>query len=171
MGSQSSIEIRQASLKDLRPIMRLANRCILDLAGTKRRRIFQVISDRIKLDLTLYPRTCLVASNGRGLVGFSLTEATGSYASIFLLAVNPQYRRRGVGSALVSDTLNRLVDEEVEYVELMTSLENESAQSFWMRQGFTDAKMKVFSRVSRRRNARRQTQAFKLEEDARAKGR
>ena len=130
-----------------------------------------VISDRIEFDLALYPRTCLVASNGRGLMGFSLTEVTGSYASIFLLVVNPERRRRGVGSALVADTLNRLADEGVEYVELMTSLENESAQSFWMRQGFKDAKMKVFSKVSRRRDTRRKTQAFKLEEEAKAKGR
>ncbi|MGA1975276.1 MAG: GNAT family N-acetyltransferase [Conexivisphaerales archaeon] len=130
-----------------------------------------VISDRIEFDLALYPRTCLVASNGRGLMGFSLTEVTGSYASIFLLVVNPERRRRGVGSALVADTLNRLADEGVEYVELMTSLENESAQSFWMRQGFKDAKMKVLSKVSRRRDTRRKTQAFKLEEEAKAKGR
>jgi ribosomal protein S18 acetylase RimI-like enzyme len=132
--------------------MFLAKACILDLAGTKDKRIVQAISERIKIDLELYPRTCLVVHDGEGLVGFSLTEVTGSCASIFLLAVDSRHRRSGIGSTLVVDTLNRLKDKGVKYVELATPSENESSQTFWISKGFTDAKMRVFSRFLSRRD-------------------
>jgi ribosomal-protein-alanine N-acetyltransferase len=141
-----NIRIREASLTDLRGIILLANTCIMELAGTKGGKIARAVSERITIDLKLYPTTSLVACDGEELVGFSLTEIVGSFASILLLAVSPKHRRTGVGSALVNATISRLKEGGVKYVELMTPSENEQAQSFWISEGFEDAKMKVFSR-------------------------
>jgi len=156
------IRIKQASPKDAHGIVLLANVCIQDLAGTNSRRIAKVISERIRTDLERYPGTCLVACEGKKPVAFSLTEVTGSSASILLLAVDSRYRRKGVGSALVSSTISLLEDAGVEYVDLATPLENEIAQSFWATKGFIDARVKVFSKflghhhASRRRRQGRE---------------
>ena len=140
------VKIKQALPEDSPEIIRLANACILDLAGTDDRRIVGLVSERIKIDLERHPRTCLVAYEGEKLVGFSLTEVAGSSASILLLAVDSRHRRKGVGSALVSSTVSLLKDSGVGYLDLETPSGNETAQSFWTSRGFADARMRSFSK-------------------------
>ena len=92
---------------------------------------------------------CAVAKEGEALVGFlfcSINRLSGfSYEGSPVFGyisdsyVSPQYRGKGLGTALCRMALDWLGENHVNYVELKVLEQNANAHSFWQRQGFSPA--------------------------------
>ena len=83
------------------------------------------------------PSTCFVAEENGVLCGAILSGHDGRRGFIYHTAVHPDFRRRGVGSALVSAALEALKNEGISKVALVVFARNEAGNAFWARQGFT----------------------------------
>lgn len=95
-------------------------------------------TDRIREAVDDPGTLVLVAETDGEVVGFahaalSSERATGS---ILRLYAHPDHRRSGVGSELLSETVDELRDREVERVEAMVLAENEPGNDFYREAGF-----------------------------------
>ena len=88
---------------------------------------------------------CLVALDDAKIVGFILTEENPPLAHIITLDVADSHRRRGVGSALLTESERNLTLRGVRTVLLETATTNEAAVAFWQRHGYrTEAVLKRY---------------------------
>lgn len=83
------------------------------------------------------PTSCFVAIEDNIVVGAVITGNDGRRGYIYHLAVNPKYRNKGFGTALVNDAMKALEDLGINKVALLTFKRNEVANAFWEKQGFT----------------------------------
>lgn len=90
----------------------------------------------LKYFLTLASADCIVATNDRSTVGFILTEENPPLAHVITLDVAESHRRRGVGSALLTESEKNLERRGVRQILLETAVNNEAAIAFWQRHGF-----------------------------------
>jgi len=65
------------------------------------------------------------------------------------LYVDPAFRRRGIGRALVAELLEEARALRVERVDLEVFSSNEAARRFWQHMGFRPTGRTVFSRPTR----------------------
>ena len=83
------------------------------------------------------PKTCFVAEADGRLIGTIMAGNDGRRGYIYHTAVHPNYRGRGIGSALVQaaiQVLERLGIGKAAFVVLET---NADGNVFWEKQGFT----------------------------------
>ena len=83
------------------------------------------------------PDTCFVAEENNIIVGVILAGNDGRRGYIHHTAVNPEYRGRGIGSALVEHALKSLKQCGISKVALVAFARNEIGNAFWERMGFT----------------------------------
>ncbi len=83
------------------------------------------------------PTSCFVAIEDNIVVGAVITGNDGRRGYIYHLAVNPKYRNKGFGTALVNDAMKALEDLGINKVALLTFKRNKVANAFWEKQGFT----------------------------------
>ena len=83
------------------------------------------------------PTSCFVAIEDNIVVGAVITGNDGRRGYIYHLAVNPKYRNKGIGTALVNNAMKALEDLGINKVALLTFKRNEVANAFWEKQGFT----------------------------------
>jgi ribosomal protein S18 acetylase RimI-like enzyme len=140
------LDIRPVGENDTKEIKRLTKECLFDLTGSFEQELSSTLLSKIDWELVHYPDTGLVAYHNDRQVGFSFTEYAKEDAFIVFLAVRPDSRRRGIGKALVAETLRLLKEKGVRFVEVMAAEGNLTAQHFWASQGFTDSKMKVLAK-------------------------
>jgi ribosomal protein S18 acetylase RimI-like enzyme len=83
------------------------------------------------------------ASDGKGeiepaakIVGFCLCIHRGGGGHIITMDVLKEWRRHGVGSALLAETEKRLARAGVERVELETATDNAAGIAFWRSHGY-----------------------------------
>ena len=80
----------------------------------------------------------VVCTDGDGnVVGYIGSRIVMDEADITNVAVRPQYRRKGIGFALVSAMLDRMTAGGVRYVLLEVRESNQPAQNCYARAGFT----------------------------------
>jgi ribosomal-protein-alanine N-acetyltransferase len=95
--------------------------------------------------LNLPSADCLVAEEDRHIVGFILAEQNPPLGHIITLDIADSHRRKGVGTALVSDIEKHLRFQGVRSVLLETSVENQSGIAFWQHHGYrTEAVIKRY---------------------------
>lgn len=82
------------------------------------------------------PTTCLVAEENGRIVGAIMVGYDGRRAYIYHTAVDPSFRKRGVGSALVDSALRRLKELGATKAALVVFSRNEAGNAFWERLGF-----------------------------------
>jgi len=82
------------------------------------------------------PGLSLVAERDGALVGAVLCSHDGRRGYLHHLAVAPEFRRQGLGSALVQSCLSRLQREGIGKCNIFFLEENESGVAFWERNGF-----------------------------------
>ncbi len=70
------------------------------------------------------------------LIGFILTEEEAPEAHIITLDVAANYRRAGVGTALLAEIERRMAARGVRSVGLETATNNEAGVAFWKRHGY-----------------------------------
>jgi ribosomal-protein-alanine N-acetyltransferase len=86
--------------------------------------------------LMLSSADCVVAVEGKKIVGFILSEENPPLAHVITLDVAAGHRRRGIGSTLLAENEKNLAFRGVRHVLLETSIENEAAVAFWQRHGY-----------------------------------
>ncbi len=82
------------------------------------------------------PETCFLAEENNEIIGVILSGHDGRRAYIYHLAVKTEYRRRGLGRALVEQALNALKREGLNKVALVVFNKNSSGNLFWQKMGF-----------------------------------
>ena len=82
------------------------------------------------------PTTCFVAEEEGRLAGVILCGHDGRRGYIFLAAVQPVFRRRGVGKLLVDAALNALNAEGILKAALVAFQTNQAGNAFWESIGF-----------------------------------
>jgi [ribosomal protein S18]-alanine N-acetyltransferase len=95
--------------------------------------------------LKLRTSDCLVAEDGKRIVGFILAEKNPPLAHIITLDVAAAMRRTGLGSALLAEMEEHFRHDEVRSVLLETAVDNESGIAFWEHHGYrTEAVLKRY---------------------------
>jgi N-acetylglutamate synthase len=79
------------------------------------------------------PGLSRVATDGSGTVGVALCGHDGRRGHIYHLAVDPTYRRRGVGKRLLDECLEGLRRTGVKRVIIMVADDNPRGREFWKR--------------------------------------
>lgn len=90
----------------------------------------------IEMLRNLNPSTFFVAETEKEIVGYLITTKDKCTGHIVSLAVLPQQRRTGIGSALMKTGLEILQRLEVETVRLEVRESNREAQQFYETHGF-----------------------------------
>lgn len=83
------------------------------------------------------PCSCFVAQEGGRLAGTILSGHDGRRGHIYHAAVHPDYRRRGVGRALVHAAMEALKAEGIAKTMLVVFKANAGGNEFWESLGFT----------------------------------
>jgi ribosomal-protein-alanine N-acetyltransferase len=80
----------------------------------------------------------IVARDGAGeeVVGFALSRIAGGECEILSLAVDPSFRRRGVGRALLSAAIDWATVAQARAVFLEVAEDNEAARQLYAAHGF-----------------------------------
>jgi len=73
---------------------------------------------------------------GPAAAGYIIAQAARESACIITLDVLQEYRRAGMGTALLQETERRLATMNVRYVELQTATNNAAGVAFWKRHGY-----------------------------------
>jgi len=95
--------------------------------------------------LNLATADCLVAQEGKRIMGFILAENNPPLAHIITLDVAPEKRRSGLGSALIDEMEKHFRFHEVKSVLLETAVDNETGIAFWHHHGYrTEAVLKRY---------------------------
>jgi ribosomal protein S18 acetylase RimI-like enzyme len=83
------------------------------------------------------PTSCFVAIEDDTIVGAVIASNDGRRGYIYHLAVNPKYRKKGIGTSLVNNVMIALENLGISKVALLTFKRNEVANAFWEKQGFS----------------------------------
>lgn len=83
------------------------------------------------------PTTCFCAEENGMLAGAILAGHDGRRGYIYHTAVDPAFRRQGIGAMLVAAALDALHKEHISKVALAAFSRNEEGNAFWEAQGFS----------------------------------
>lgn len=126
------------------PILRLATRDdAIVIARLSRDRIEQGLgwswtTPRVLRSIRDHDTNVVVATEGHGLDGFGIMKYHAEVAHLLLLAVQPGFERRGIGSALV-DWLEEVARVAgVARIELEARATNAAARAFYGRLGYRE---------------------------------
>lgn len=83
------------------------------------------------------PTTSVVAEEDGKIVGAILCGHDGRRGCLYHVCVNPSYRRRGIGKAMVVFCMNALKEEQISKVSLIAFTANDIGNAFWNTIGWT----------------------------------
>lgn len=83
------------------------------------------------------PHTCFTAVDGDSIIGVIMAGNDGRRGYIYHTAVHPDYRRQGIASALVDETMKALENIGIHKAALVVFARNQDGNRFWEKQGFT----------------------------------
>ncbi len=140
------MEIRTAGTNDVEPIRRVADASLRssyghavdeDLLGNAVERWYE--EDEIGTDITDPDTVFLVAVDEETIVGFAesyVVDRRERIGEIDWLHVHPDYRGKGVGSALLERVERELCDADVDSIEGRVLADNETGTAFYERGGY-----------------------------------
>jgi ribosomal-protein-alanine N-acetyltransferase len=133
----AGLAIRQYEARDFAAMYKLDQTCFpLGIAYSKW---------SLQYFLSLPAADCLVAEDGKQIVGFILAEKNPPLAHIITLDVAPGKRRSGLGTMLLEEIEKHFRYHEVRSVLLETAVDNESGIAFWEHHGYrTEAVLKRY---------------------------
>jgi [ribosomal protein S18]-alanine N-acetyltransferase len=106
----------------------------------------------------------LLAETGRGMAGYLIGREVAGTGEVLNLAVAPEFRRRGIGGALLEAGLAALRRRKVDEVFLEVRESNIEAQALYVGHGFRP----VGQRAAYYRNPREDALVLRLELEQRA---
>jgi ribosomal protein S18 acetylase RimI-like enzyme len=86
--------------------------------------------------LELDPRALLVANQRGEIVGSLIAGWNGWRGSLYRLAVHPDYRRQGLGTALVREAEHRLLERGAIRLDAIVDSDEPQAVEFWAAAGY-----------------------------------
>ena len=90
-------------------------------------------ADGLDALLVRSPGALVLALDDEAIVGTIIAGWDGWRGTLYRLAVEPSYRRRGIASSLVSEAEGRLRDQGVRRMHLIASRAGgDAAESFWI---------------------------------------
>jgi putative acetyltransferase len=93
---------------------------------------------QLRAFLARNPGLSLVARDGSRLIGAVLCGHDGRRGFLYHLAVLPEYRKRGVGRAIVDQCLDRLGALGLLRCNILMYVDNHTGEQFWKRGGWYD---------------------------------
>ena len=93
--------------------------------------------DGIEKFLNRNPDTCYLAIEADEVIGVIMVGNDGRRGYIYHTAVHPNYRKQGIGKALVEIALDSLLKLGINKVALVVFERNKVGNSFWEKMGFT----------------------------------
>lgn len=82
------------------------------------------------------PDTCFVAEAGDDIVGVIIAGNDGRRGFIYHTAVNPAFRKQGIGTKLVDSAMEALKANGINKVALVVFDRNKDGNAFWENAGF-----------------------------------
>ena len=126
MTQSSAVEIRRARPEDLEPVTELEQRCF------SRPWSYQSFA----FELGSRDAWFSVAEDGGRIVGFAILHRFIDEAELFSIAVDEEYRRRGVGDMLLTDVIGGARLHGMVKVFLEVRQSNSAARSMYLKHGF-----------------------------------
>lgn len=131
-----NIKIRPVVIEDYNGIYELWN------STEQSRRALNPVDDSregIERYLKRNPSTCFLAytNDDKKIVGVLLTGHDGRRAIVHHMCVHPDYRRQGIANKLVSKAEEALRKEGITKIFGLVFKDNDVANSFWEKQGYT----------------------------------
>jgi len=83
------------------------------------------------------PTTSVVAKAGNRIIGSILCGSDGRQGALYHVCVTKEYRRRGIGRAMVGFCMHQLRAMGINKVALIAFTTNEAGNAFWNRIGWT----------------------------------
>ncbi len=83
------------------------------------------------------PGISVVAIEDDHVVGAILCGHDGRRGCLYHVCVDPEYRRRGIGKAMVGQAMHSLHDEGINKVSLIAFTKNDIGNAFWKEIGWT----------------------------------
>ena len=127
-------QLRQVTMDDYDAILDLWN------STEQSRRALNPVDDSregIERYLKRNPDTCFTAVRGDQVIGVILTGHDGRRGIIHHMCVHPDFRRMGIAARLVSTAEEALKKEGIQKVFCLVFTDNETANAFWERQGYS----------------------------------
>lgn len=84
------------------------------------------------------PGLCLVARHDGRIIGAVLCGHDGRRGYLYHLAVASEYRKKGIGKAIVENCLSRLASFGIHKATIFVYGDNDSGQQFWRQIGWKD---------------------------------
>ncbi|MFA9376006.1 MAG: GNAT family N-acetyltransferase [Lachnotalea sp.] len=94
------------------------------------------------------PDTCFVALDKGKIIGVIMVGNDGRRGYIYHTAVNPEYRKQGIGSQLVDVSLQELKTLNINKVALVVFDRNNEGNAFWERKGFIERDDLVYRNIT-----------------------
>ena len=133
-GKCKGYELRMITIEDYDAIFALWN------ATEQSRRALNPVDDsREGIDryLKRNPNTCFAAVSEGKIIGVILTGHDGRRAIVHHLSVHPDFRRMGIAETLVSTAEKALKEEGIQKVFGLVFKDNDPANAFWEKQGYS----------------------------------
>jgi ribosomal-protein-alanine acetyltransferase len=140
--------IRPATLADAAALLAIERRCFSDPWSEA------AFGEALSSAWTF----ALVADSGRGPAGYLVGRVAAGSGEILNLAVAPEFRRRGIGGALLEDGLAAFRGRSASEVFLEVRESNHSAQALYLARGF----LPVGQRAAYYRNPREDALVLRL---------
>lgn len=83
------------------------------------------------------PKTCFIAEENGTAAGTIFAGHDGRRRYIYHTAVLPEFRRRGIATALLARSVDALKKQGIAKAALVVFSDNEAGNAFWEKQGFT----------------------------------
>lgn len=83
------------------------------------------------------PDLCLAAESEGRIAGDVISGIRDNKAELSTLAIHPDYRRRGVGTALLEETAQRIRAYGIDAIDLEVRKTNRVGVRFWTKMGFS----------------------------------
>jgi len=117
----ANIVVREASLADIEALLRIEEEC------------FEYPYDRAVFEAMLRNKGCtiLLAETFGNPIGYVAFEKKGYVGTILSIGVVNRFRRRGVGTYLMSQALRMLKEDGVQRVVLQVSVKNLAARRLY----------------------------------------
>lgn len=122
----ANIVVREASLADIEDLLRIEEEC------------FEYPYDRAVFEAMLRNKGCtiLLAKTFGNPIGYVAFEKKGYVGTILSIGVVTRFRRRGIGTYLMSQALRMLKEDGVRRIALQVSVKNLAARRLYEKLGF-----------------------------------